>query len=137
MNNAHNNMDPNRAPVDATASRVIQPSSIDDRFETKKSTSKASELYWDTPKPHSKPSHLEKDLTGRQFGRFTVTGKLKGEKGKWQVRCACGNYSSRRSKAIHNPNNANDCCEVCRELLYLKRDEARRRGHTNITWKDL
>lgn len=122
-------------PVNKTAARVIKPSSIDDRFDTKKSEGAAQHLFWETPKPHVHLARTEKDLTGFRFGRFTVVGKL--IKKKWQVRCSCGNYSARKSKAILNPNNNNDCCEVCRELLFLRREEAHRRGHTNTTWDDL
>lgn len=129
------NLENNLTPVNKVAARVIQQSSINDRFETKKSDGASRNLYWETPKPHVSLAPCETNLTGTKFGRFTVVGKLVNK--KWQVRCSCGNYSARKSKSIRNPNNNNDCCEVCRELLYLRRNEALRRGITDVTWNDL
>lgn len=125
----------NTIPANKTALKVIQRSSIDDRFDTKKSEGASRELYWEHPKPHVSLACNETCLTGTKFGRFTVVGKLVNK--RWQVRCSCGNYSARKSKAIRNPSNNNDCCEVCRELLYLRRNEAHRRGHLDVTWNDL
>ncbi len=133
MKNA--NLENNSLPVNKTAARVIQQSSINDRFDTKKSEGESKNFFWEAPKPHVNLARSEVDLTGTKFGRFTVIGKLANK--KWQVRCSCGNYSARKPKAINNPKNNNDCCEVCRELLYLKRNEARRRGYMNTTWDDL
>ncbi|MCX8796617.1 hypothetical protein [Vibrio parahaemolyticus] len=119
----HSKLTPDSKPIDSTASRVIRPSSINNQFHTKKSQGASSYYYWENPRPQIQVSS-DIDLTGKKFGRFTVTGLL--YKGKWQVRCACGNYSARKTKAINNPNNNQDCCEVCRELLYLQRNESHR-----------
>lgn len=125
----------NLTPVNKTAAMVIQQTSIDNRFDTKKSEGASKNLYWEIPKPQVNIARSEADLAGTKFGRFTVVGKLANK--RWQVRCSCGNYSARKSKSILNPNNSNDCCEVCRELLYLRRNEAYRRGHTDVSWSDL
>lgn len=130
-----NNLKRNFTPVNKTAAKVIKESSIDDQFHTKKADGASKDFYWETPRPHVNLTRNETNLTGTKFGRFTVVGKLVNK--KWQVRCSCGNYSARKSKSIKNPNNNNDCCEVCRELLYLRRNEAHRRGHTDVTWDDL
>ncbi len=79
----------------------------------------------------------ERDLTGEKFGFFTVlgkhtTGKI-GGKVMWAVRCSCGKYETRRKKSIENPNNQYDRCGDCRELSFLKREEAfRRTGHNKV-----
>lgn len=69
------------------------------------------------------------DLCGKKFGRFTVIGlhddvedRGNGKKyGSWVVRCSCGRYENRRSKAIHNPANSDDCCAICRHTMRLQR----------------
>lgn len=61
------------------------------------------------------------DLRGAVFGRFVVVGLAAEFKGRWVVRCVCGRYSTRRKKAILNPQNADDRCEHCRHLAYLQR----------------
>jgi hypothetical protein len=74
------------------------------------------------------------DVTGESFGRFTVIGYLGkySKKGPayWLVRCACGDYESRTSKAVRNPENRGDRCEKCRHLTYLKRREVYLRNPT-------
>lgn len=74
------------------------------------------------------------NLTGVRFGRFTVIGlsaKLVGEAaGKpamWAVRCDCGNYAKRTSKAVKNPANSVDRCETCRQVVYEERRFSRGR----------
>lgn len=78
-----------------------------------------------------KRSELEQqdfqDLTGRTVGRLTVQGYSLDFPRHWVVRCVCGRYSTRRSKAIKNPNNTQDRCEHCRHLASLQRNEVYRR----------
>ena len=66
------------------------------------------------------------DLTGSRCGRFVVKGlaadsEQRADGSLWVVRCDCGNYATRRTRAIKNENNKADCCEECRHLEYLKR----------------
>ena len=64
-----------------------------------------------------------KDLAGLKFGRFEVLGVyVEKTKGKivWVVRCSCGAYEVRASKAIKNPKNDTDRCFVCRKLEYVQ-----------------
>ena len=76
------------------------------------------------------------DLTGRQKGRLKVIGLMAEEKGKWVVRCVCGTYTIRSSKAIlsieTNPNAMFDACRECMHFAQMKRHEVYRR-----TGKDL
>ena len=105
-------------PVDRVASRVIGEGS---HHQPKK---KFSVLHWEAPPSiRPKPKGLRVDLTGKTFGRFTVLGVLAGVENQWVVRCACGDYEIRRAKAINNPKNNRDCCENCRHLLHLKRQQ--------------
>ena len=67
------------------------------------------------------------DLTGTRFGRFSIIGLAKEFKGSWVVRCVCGRYSTRKKKAIMNPENGQDRCEHCRHLAFLKYSERYRR----------
>jgi hypothetical protein len=69
------------------------------------------------------------NLTGVRFGRFSVVGVARDLKGCWVVRCDCGTYSTRKSRAIKNEKNIQDRCEHCRHLAHLKRnDQYRRHG---------
>lgn len=74
---------------------------------------------------------LGKIPIGVKFGRFTVIGYSAAQNPKknanWVVRCLCGNYETRKAKAIFNPANADDRCKVCRHLESSK-DRYRRFG---------
>ncbi|MCK5612533.1 hypothetical protein KAR91_62255 [Candidatus Pacearchaeota archaeon] len=84
----------------------------------------------DTPIPTKPILKNQLDLTGYKVGRLTVIG-LSDKKHKkyalWVARCDCGVYTERRAKTIRNEANSDDCCELCRHLNKLKRDERRRR----------
>lgn len=67
------------------------------------------------------------DLTAVRFGRFRVIGLAAQKLGHWVVRCDCGTYSTRASKAIKNPANHVDRCEHCRHLAFLQASERYRR----------
>lgn len=66
------------------------------------------------------------DLTGRKVGTMKVLGISADHKKTWVVRCVCGKYETRSSKAIMNINNTGDCCQWCRQLKYLQREDAYR-----------
>lgn len=55
------------------------------------------------------------DLTGRQVGELTVVGYARHYPRSWVVRCGCGVYTTRSSKAIRNPANSGDKCDHCRK----------------------
>lgn len=63
------------------------------------------------------------NLVGIKFGRFEVIGLAKHFMGRWVVKCSCGMYSTRKKKAILNPNNIQDRCENCRQQAFLKREQ--------------
>lgn len=91
-------------------------------------------LHWDAPPkiraiPNGGGSTQFNDLSGIKFGRFTVVGVWDDAEGaprndvktKWVVRCACGDYEVRSSRAVKNPKNDQDRCRFCRDLEYKKR----------------
>lgn len=80
--------------------------------------------HWKAP-PCVQPVHLSQpNMAGERFGRFTVVGYLgkltKSAKGRWLVRCQCGDYEARTQRAIENPANYDDMCYVCRDEAFLK-----------------
>ncbi|ELA6496154.1 hypothetical protein RF847_004630 [Salmonella enterica] len=82
-------------------------------------------------------------LRGHRFGRMVVIGvavlQPKNKNGglRYVVRCVCGVYTYRRSQAIRNSKNKIDCCDNCRHLLHLKRNEIFRRTGKEVDWEDL
>lgn len=106
-------------PVNKTASKVL---SSGEHFESHKKLNQFHSIAPLQTQPFAGPKHL--DLSGTKFGRFTVVGCLGGfQRGKgvlWLVKCACSHYETRRTPAIKNPNNQDDCCSYCRQLEFLK-----------------
>jgi len=119
-------------PVNQAAARTMGRGV---HFESKKVI---AQRHWAAPPktiPASQvtdPAGTFIDLSGIKFGRFVVIGYLGKPKGHslWLVRCACGDYESRKSKAIRNPDNHGDRCDNCRQLAFLKRREAYLRNPT-------
>lgn len=90
------------------------------------------------PNPCERGNSSFTDLTGYKFGRFTVVGLCKHAiPAKWVVRCVCGAYSTRKAKAIKNPNNSLDRCEHCRHLAHLKRTEFFLRTGRDVPYDEL
>ena len=106
-----------RAPINATAGKVVssgvhyEPSKIIDCVDQ------------DMPIPIDWHKKKGPKLKNARFGKLTVVGWALDLNGRWVVKCDCGRYSVRTSRAIRNKNNKADCCEICRHLLYLKRTD--------------
>ena len=105
-------------PVDKTAALVTQPGK---GYVPNK---KILQRHWESPpKPLSSPPPDIKNLVGMKFGFFTVfayyESHWKNGGSVWLVRCNCGHYETRRSKAVLNPDNNEDRCDNCRHLQYL------------------
>ncbi|MFW1675974.1 hypothetical protein ACG9H4_19300, partial [Acinetobacter baumannii] len=62
--------------------------------------------HWSAPPPPLAPKpDVVEDLTGRVVGLLTVVryhGSKKTKGSQWLVRCACGDYELRSTKAIIN-----------------------------------
>ena len=85
--------------------------------------------HWESPPPMRKPPANAPKLIGAKFGRFTVVGLHKTILGSWVVRCACGDYETRKAKSIRNPNNFGDRCTKCRNVAFERKDyEFRKTG---------
>ena len=83
-------------------------------------------LHWNHDVAIHPPPKTVKDLTNVRFGKFVVIGFLTKRRKKngtdkkiWLVKCDCGRYETRRSKAILNPKNSNDKCKVCRDNDFI------------------
>jgi hypothetical protein len=111
-------------PIDRVAFRVTRPG---EGYIPKKII-QTNDSDIPIPTRSKLPHNLENDLSGYRFGRFIVIGFASGGlKGSWVVRCDCGVYSTRKTRAVLNPLNTQDRCEHCRHLAFLKREEAYRR----------
>lgn len=104
------------SPINALASRVTKPGT---HF---KPVVKPSNYDLRDVQPSLKAwaESTGADLTGLKFGRFKVIGYSAEKSGRWVVRCQCGNYEFRTSKAIKNPNNDRDMCVECRATHFIK-----------------
>lgn len=106
-------------PVDGLARRVTAPG------PAITTTKRIQTMDSPTPLPTRRPTAAERsqpdwrDLTGLGRGRLTVVGQHQTIPGLWVVRCACGIWTCRRSRALKNPNN-DDRCETCRQTRYLR-----------------
>ena len=113
-------------PVDRTAKNVVSPGFqySPDKVVTQPHFEVCPPMR---PAPGSRDGTFV-DLTGTKFGRFVVLGVYDAPRNKntvltWVCRCACGHYETRKTKAVRNPANADDCCAYCQHLKYLKRKD--------------
>lgn len=66
------------------------------------------------------------DLRGVKYGRLTVLGMADTKRGNgsnggaWVVRCACGDYEHRTTRAIRRAH-PEDRCKVCDDLVRKRR----------------
>jgi hypothetical protein len=113
-----------RKAVDKTSATVLYAKGV--HFTSKK---KITERHWEVQPPvvpfRGWSYH---DLTGKRFGRFLVIGVFDGAKNYrkktlWVVKCACGRYETRSRRALLNPKNKGDRCNICKELAYQKRED--------------
>ena len=86
----------------------------------------ASTKFRSRDKPPTKAfTGLHKDdLTGGKKGYLTVIGvfiKIAGAGNsnnavRWVVKCGCGYYETRTTKALKNPKNIDECCVDCKKI---------------------
>lgn len=121
------------APLNRTAATVT---SEGERYTPAK---KVTQNHWTAPPriartlPSPGPSFT--NLTGTRFGRFVVLGLWEPDRprGKnalpmWVVRCACGDYETRTTRAIRNPANQDDRCQLCRHTAFLQKRSSQQRS---------
>lgn len=118
-------------PVDRVAVRVIC-GGFSEEFETK------SKRFRKTPFKVRKKFPKEmlncptfEDLTGNQYGRFTVIGYSSVDKiynrghlsYGWVCRCSCGNYEIRLKAELLDKRKKRDRCQECWDLIKAKQYE--------------
>jgi len=88
-------------------------------------------LTWDGP-PRMKPvPPCLEDLTDERRGSLVVKGLLDkselsgGAKASWVVRCDCGGWETRSTKALRSGKEPNDCCVRCRTVVQRAREQKR------------
>ena len=125
------------APADSVAAKQVSAGTHFDGLGNKQ----MPKAHWDHPPPmRPVPDHkTTRGMIGYTFGRFTVVGLLRDSNPKkgaaWVVRCACGDYETRKAKAIRNSRNSEDRCAVCRYLVYIQR-RYKQHGAAPIPRKD-
>lgn len=67
--------------------------------------------WTECPPLSSEIPYNQTDLTGTTQGKLTVVGYACN----WIVRCECGIYENRKSKALLNKSNDKDACAECRK----------------------
>lgn len=70
------------------------------------------------------------DFTGMRFKDITVVGligRCSGTSAGWLCRCTCGNYLTRKAKALKlmakNANSPLYCCDECADYYMLDRGQ--------------
>ena len=126
-----------RTPVNKVAARVV---SVGVHYDPQ--VDFAAHAHWKTCPPLKPftPVVSGQDLTGRRIGYLTVVGRWADAKPKyrrWVVRCDCGSFEVRSSRAIANAKNAHDRCQECRALAYQKRNEYVQRTGTWMNIEDV
>lgn len=103
-----------RAPSDQNAAKVFAKG-----IKHREMTDFGNCLHWQNPPPFT--TRLQKDhpqIIGQKFGRLTVIGLSTTIRGSWVVRCVCGDYETRKHKALRSEKNWGDRCMVCRDKAY-------------------
>lgn len=103
-----------RDPVNATAARVVSKGT---RWQVGPFRQFHSEFC---PPLRKELPHNCFQLAGLRVGRFIVVGYA-AETNRWIVRCTCGAFEHRKTKALQNPANQNDRCQACRRIDQAKR----------------
>lgn len=80
------------------------------------------EVWTDIPLPTQPVPENAEDLSGRTFGRLRVVGYFGSHHkaaAQWVVRCSCGGYGVRRSRAIRAARE-DACCAKCNHAEHVK-----------------
>lgn len=113
MNNQHS------IPINSTAKRVIQKGVDYEYIDSYLG-------YHDfLPEELKKITHRPKgfiDFTGKKIGTFTVIGMCKKKiknNSQWLVKCNCGMYEKRMTKALKNQQHMT--CRSCLDLIKIRK----------------
>lgn len=125
-------------PRDITAKRVVFNEGDHYKPDVKSNTHLFSTLPLPTRDMNRLPHKVKvdpnfKDYTGTRRGNFTVIGLLMCKDfDKWVIRCCCGNYEARTTRAIKKVDLKPDMdrCQACVDLERLRhRDFLKENGH--------
>lgn len=116
----------NSKPVNKTASRILN-SGIHYDYDVKNKS-----YHSENPMPIIckekiqllKLNPLFIDFTGYTHGYFKVIGLCRDFNKRWLVRCSCGDYEIRSTKAIKNHitnNHSTDRCAKCEDLKRIRK----------------
>lgn len=120
-----------REPANITAALVVSKG-IRHRNEPK-----MANAHWEH-RPPTKPLGFNMPkLIGMRFGRLTVIGLHATLRGAWVVRCDCGDYETRKAKAIRNTKNSEDRCTLCRNAAHQRRNYEWRTTGREVNIRDL
>lgn len=118
-----------RTPIDRVARRVT---SEGERYVPDK---KLTAVHSDAPLPMRPVPPTRRDLRDMAFGWLTVIGLAVARKAQrrnggtlWVCRCVCGRYVHRTEKAIRNPRNDVDSCDMCKHTRFLRRTASESNG---------
>jgi hypothetical protein len=80
---------------------------------------------WDTPPKMCAPPADAPNYVGRVLDRLTVIGWLaepsqRKNSARWVVRCSCGQYEARKSRAFNQAVERQAMCRRCERLEYVK-----------------
>lgn len=127
----------NQKPINKQAAMVTQKAGKDFSFDEESDLRyRMSDKVWKAPKGKVEFSGGWKDnLIGIKLHRAEVVGYLGA--GKFELRCVCGNYYQRKSKAIKSGRPSSGFCGACyrkyemmRHNDYLKNGS----GQHDIDW---
>jgi len=122
-----------RDPVDKTAAMTMARGV---RFEN--NVNFDCHNHWEACPPTRNPDKTcHVDLTGETCGRLKVIGLHATIKKRWVVRCSCGDYEIRTTRALRNPNNFGDRCLLCRNLAFYKKDYAFHKQGVELDQREL
>lgn len=102
------------APVDETARKVVGKG---ERYQP--CNNGGQNIFTELPKLTTTNTV---DLRGAKYGRFTVLGLVKkqrgGWRGTWACRCSCGNIEGRSARAIRRAIDPDACCHECASVKH-------------------
>ena len=123
------------APLDAKAAKVLGGGAKWKPFFAEKPTTGFVREEEGILPTRPVPSTMGFDLTGQRFGRFIVKGlapkKDSNSPAAWVVRCDCGAYEHRKTKALRTLPADQLLCSHCHHLVEIRAGRHARTGPFN------
>ena len=127
----------NQKPINKQAAMVTRKSSANFRFDEEGDLKyRMNDEVWKAPRGKVSFSGERKDnLIGTKLHRAKVVGYLGA--GKFELRCVCGNYYQRKSKAIKSARPLTGLCGTCyRKYDMMRHNDYLKKGSDqhDIDW---